>query len=66
MREHERRRVFSVRRGEVPFNDVLTEIGELERELEDLLETSPLPPDPDRSAVNGFLVRAYRRHWDGA
>lgn len=65
MREHERQRVYSVRCGEVPFNDVLTEIGELERELEDLLETSPLPPEPDRTAVDDFLVRAYRQHWDG-
>jgi len=65
MREYERQRVFSVRRGEVPFNDVLTEIGKLERELEDLLETSPLPPDPDRTVVDDFLVRAYRQYWDG-
>lgn len=64
MREHERQRVFAVRRGEVAFNEVLTEIGELERELEDLLETSPLPPEPDRSTVDEFLVRAYREHWD--
>ena len=65
MREHERRRVFAVRRGEVPFNEVMTEIGELERELEDLLTTSPLPARPDREAVDAFLVRAYREHWDG-
>jgi uncharacterized protein len=65
MREHERQRVFSVRRGEVSFNDVLTDIGKLERELEDLLESSPLPPDPDRGAIDDFLVRAYRRQWDG-
>jgi uncharacterized protein len=65
MREHERVRVFDVRRGEVPFNEVLTEIGELERELDDLLETSPLPPQPDRRTVDDFLVRAYRQHWDG-
>ena len=64
MREHERQRVFAVRRGQVAFNDVLTEIGELERRLEDLLETSPLPPEPDRAAVDEFLVRAYREHWD--
>ncbi len=64
MREHERERVFAVRRGLVPLNDVLTEIGELERDLEDLLETSPLPPKPDYDAVDEFLVRAYREHWD--
>ena len=64
MREHERARVFAVRRSEVPFNEVMTEIGELERDLEDLLTTSPLPPKPDRDGVEAFLVRAYREHWE--
>ncbi len=59
----EREHVFAVRRGQVAFDEVLTEIGELERELEDLIETSPLPPDPDDAAVDAFLVRAYREHW---
>jgi uncharacterized protein len=64
MREHERRRVFAVRRGELPLNDVIAEIGELERELEDLIETSRLPAEPDRVAVDEFLVRAYRQQWE--
>jgi predicted nucleotidyltransferase len=63
MREEERRRVFAVRSGQVPFNDVLTEIDELERALEDLCETSPLPADADSERVNSFLVRAYRYAW---
>jgi len=63
MREVERTRVFSVRRGEVPFNDVLTEIGELESDLADLLEASPLPAEPDRAAVDDFLVRAHTTYW---
>jgi predicted nucleotidyltransferase len=63
MREPERSGVFAVRRGEVKFNDVLTEIGELERDLGDLLETSPLPPEPDQAAVDEFLVSAHLRHW---
>jgi predicted nucleotidyltransferase len=65
MRETERQRVFAVRRGAVPFNDVLTEIGQLERELADLLETSPLPPAPDHAAVDEFLVTAYTQYWRG-
>lgn len=65
MREHERLRVFAVRRGDVPFNEVMTEIGELEHELEDLLTTSPLPPGPGHAAVDAFLVRAHREHWAG-
>ena len=63
MREPDRERVFAVRNGEVQFNDVLTEIGELERELEDLMTTSPLPPEPDQEAVEAFLVRAYQSAW---
>lgn len=63
MREEERQRVFAVRKGQVAFNDVLTEIGDLERQLEDLCESSPLVPDPDRGAVDAFLVDAYRRAW---
>jgi predicted nucleotidyltransferase len=64
MREAERTRVFAVRRGEVPFNDVLTEIGQLERDLTDLLDASPLAAVPDHAAVNDFLVRAHLSHWE--
>jgi uncharacterized protein len=63
MREEERRRVFAVRKGEVPFNDLLTEVGELEVELEDLIGTSALPAEPDSDTVNDFLSRAYRSWW---
>jgi hypothetical protein len=63
MREEERRPIFAVREGEVEFNDVLTEIGELERTLEDLCGTSRLPPEPDYGEVNSFLVTAYRGYW---
>ena len=64
MREFERSRVFAVRRGEVPFNEVLTEIGQLERDLADLLDASPLPAAPDRSAVDDFLVTAHLSCWN--
>jgi predicted nucleotidyltransferase len=63
MREDERGRVFAVRTGRVPFEDVLAEIGELERELQDLMGASPLPSEPDNESVNKFLVRAYRNWW---
>jgi hypothetical protein len=35
----------------------------LERELESLLETSPLPPCPEYDQVNAFIVEAYRETW---
>jgi len=63
MREPERSRVFSVRKGEVAFSEVMDEIEELERQLTSLLETSELPPQPDHAAVNAFLVRAYQQTW---
>jgi hypothetical protein len=64
MREEERRRVFAVRLGEMPFHDLLAEIGLLEQELADLMKTSPLPAEPDTDAVDSFLTRAYRLWWD--
>lgn len=55
MREEERRRVFAIRKGDVEFNDVLTEIGELEQRLEDLLDTSPLPPAPTNESTRSSV-----------
>ena len=57
--------MFAVRRGEVPLNDVLSEIAKLERDLADLVETSFLPPVPDHAAVDEFLVTAHLAHWRG-
>lgn len=64
MPDKERGLVMSVRRGEVDINDVLTAAGELEQEVSDLLDTSPLPPGPDYDAVNSWLVSAYQRTWE--
>jgi hypothetical protein len=47
----------------VPFNDVLTEIGQLESDLADLLDTSPVQVQPDNAAVDDFLVRAHTSCW---
>jgi hypothetical protein len=35
----------------------------VERRLAAALERTPLPEDPDRAAVDHFLVDAYRRTW---
>lgn len=64
MPEETRAFVYAVRSGEVELNDVLTEAGENERRLEDLLTESPLPEEPDRASVNYWLIYAYRRHWE--
>jgi predicted nucleotidyltransferase len=64
MREEERSYVYSVRTGEVELNDVLTRAGELERRVEDLLDTSPLPEKPNHDLVNAWLISAYQRFWE--
>jgi len=63
LREPERSQVMAVRRGEIAFDDVMAEIDESERRLEAALETTELPDEPDRAAVDEFLVGAYRRAW---
>jgi uncharacterized protein len=63
MPEPARSRVRAIRFGERSFEDVVTEIDELERRLAAALDGSPLPEEPDRDAVERFLVEAYRRAW---
>jgi uncharacterized protein len=63
MPEPERSRVMAVRLGERSFDDVIAEIDEVEARLQAALERTPLPAEPDRAAVDAFLVDAYRRAW---
>jgi predicted nucleotidyltransferase len=56
--------VYAVRKGEVELNEVLTRAGELERRVEDLLDTSPLPEKPNYDAVNAWLVETYCEGWN--
>ncbi len=61
--EPERSRVMAIRTGERTFDEALAEIDEVERRLADALEWTMLPPQPDKVAVDRFLVEAYRRAW---
>lgn len=63
MNEPERSYLFSVRQGGFDMQHVLTRAGELERELKDLLSSSPLPEEPDTAAVDDWMVRVYFRNW---
>jgi hypothetical protein len=63
MPEPERSRVMAIRKGERTFADTVEEIDEVERRLAEALERTELPANPDRAAVDGFLVDAYRRAW---
>jgi predicted nucleotidyltransferase len=66
MPDAERERVLRVKRGEVPDLDtVLAEIADVQARVEDLLATgkTPLPDEPDRTAISDWAVSAHRRHW---
>ncbi len=63
--EPERSRLLQVRRGEVPLRTVLDRLHEQSALLEDSILESDLPDEPDRAAVDAFLVDAYQRFWTG-
>lgn len=63
MPEDARQEVLAVRRGEWSMQQALTRAGELERELADLRTTSPLPGEPDKDAVERWMIDTYFGHW---
>lgn len=61
--EPDRSWLFDVRIGKVDQQEVLTRTGELERELKDLIDTSPLQEHPDDATVDAWLTRIYFNWW---
>ncbi|CAO0829128.1 Nucleotidyltransferase OS=Streptomyces microflavus OX=1919 GN=Smic_14480 PE=4 SV=1 [Streptomyces microflavus] len=55
-----REELLTVKRGEVPWPDVERRMNRLAEENDEAADTSPLPPGPDRAAVEDFLVRTRR------
>lgn len=52
-----------LRRGEHTKEEALAHADELEAELMSLLDSSPLPAEPDRAAADAWLVRVHQRAW---
>jgi uncharacterized protein len=63
MAEPERSRVMAIRTGGRTFEEAIAEIEAVEERLAGALERTPLPAEPDRTAVDRFLTEAYRRAW---
>jgi predicted nucleotidyltransferase len=63
MAEPERQYVFDVRCGKCDQQSVLTRAGELEAELKDLLARPMLPEEPDRDAIEAWMIRTYFYTW---
>ncbi|WP_245645728.1 nucleotidyltransferase domain-containing protein [Pseudonocardia acaciae] len=53
----------ALRRGEHTKDEALARAEELEREIEALMESSPLPDRPDQRAIDGWLESVHRRYW---
>lgn len=53
----------AVRRGERPLDWVLDRIAQLDAALTRLVETSPLPEQPDTAWIDDWLHRSYTEFW---
>ena len=65
MPDDQRERVLSVKRGEVPREEVSAQITDLESQVRALLDDnrSPLPEFADANRIGEWAVDAQRRHW---
>lgn len=63
MDEPIRSHLMDVRIGKVSEHEALTETGELERILGDLCDQSPLPAEPDWTAIDDLLVGFHQGWW---
>jgi hypothetical protein len=61
--EPARSELMAVRRGEVGLDDVLARLHGRIAELERAVATADVPEDPDRAAVDAFLIDAHRERW---
>jgi hypothetical protein len=64
MREPVRSHLMDVRQGRSNLAEVLAECTDLEVRIAALLETSPLPSEPDMQTVENFVMDTYARAWD--
>ncbi len=55
-----REELLRIKRGEVPFAEVMKRALELDKEFQAAFERTTLPEQPDYEAVNEFLIKARR------
>lgn len=63
MRQPVRDHLMDVRQGRSNLADVLAECTQLELRLGELLDSSPLPLEPDLKTVESFVMDAYADAW---
>ncbi len=63
MPEGPRTQLLNMRKGIFTLQEVLTLAGELEQQLKDAIDTSPLPPTPHVKRVERWMQETYRFAW---
>ena len=63
MGEPERSQVMAIRRGDIPLDEAILEIEEIERRLHVAVAESPLRDEPDYAGVDAFIIDSYREAW---
>lgn len=58
--------IVELRTGGHSMTDALEVAEDLEKQLRELITTSPLPERPDRKAADAWLISAYRCAWERA
>lgn len=61
--EPERSRLMQVRRGELPLEEVMSDLEAAIGTLKALADATTLPEHADRDRVDAFLASAYERSW---
>lgn len=63
MQDPVRSYILAVRRGEVSLDEVKRRAVELEEKIEQMLEETKLPREPDYDKANRLVADLYLRHW---
>ena len=54
---------YRTRLGQIPLDDVLSRVGDLERQIKDLLLDAPIAAEPDRERVERWMIERYFENW---
>lgn len=63
VREPDRSWLLDLRQGKIGLQEALTRVGELERELKNLYNTTHLPAEPNTKKVEQWMCQTYLEHW---
>lgn len=56
--------VLEIRKGNIPFNLCMSLAGNVERQLKDAIDASPLPDQPNKDMVESWMIETYQRYFD--